>query len=263
MPLAALLLLSLSVPQAGAITGGEVDTEHINVGAILVRLKEGEEPVQWCSGTLIHPRVFLTAGHCVDPLIRNEISPDDVSVSFNTDAFQRPWQAVEGFVLHPEYSFPPVSDPHDLGLIILKQRVDLPLANLAPPGFLDELWKEGKLRWWDEEGVHEAFFTVVGYGVDEDHDDEGTRKRAESRFMALTDAWLMMSQVLWRGDSGTCFGDSGGPTFYVDEGGTEWLVAITSWGEAMCWATGNNYRIDLESSHRFIESVIAEVDMMD
>jgi hypothetical protein len=30
--------------------------------------------------------------------------------------------------------------------------------------------------------------------------------------------------------------DSVGSTFYVDEGGKEWMVAITSWGEVMCWA---------------------------
>jgi hypothetical protein len=127
-----------------------------------VRLVEGEEPIQWCSGTLMHPRAFLMAGHCVDPLLQRDIPPERVWVSFYTNAFKKPWQAVERFVLHPDYSFPPFNDSHDVGIIVLKDEVDLPLATLAPVGFLEELWEEGKLRWWDEEGIHEAFFTVVG-----------------------------------------------------------------------------------------------------
>ncbi|MFQ5906400.1 MAG: trypsin-like serine protease, partial [bacterium] len=69
--------------------------------------------------------------------------------------------------------------------------------------------------------------------------------------------WLYMSQNPHTSDSGTCYGDSGGPTFWQEPDGTELLVAITSWGDAVCGATGINYRIDIESSQSFIDSVIA------
>ena len=64
----ALVMLSLSVRPARAITGGVVDDQNTysNVGAILVvHAPNPDYPVPNIvgSGTLIHPRVLLTAGH--------------------------------------------------------------------------------------------------------------------------------------------------------------------------------------------------------
>jgi secreted trypsin-like serine protease len=70
----------------------------------------------------------------------------------------------------------------------------------------------------------------------------------------------MMSQNRSTGDSGTCYGDSGGPTFWYTEDGTEYNVAVTSWGDYQCIATGFAYRIDIPSSLDFIYSVMAMVD---
>src|SRR3989454_1834851 len=41
----------------------------------------------------------------------------------------------------------------------------------------------------------------------------GDRQISTSSFRNLHDAWLYMSQNNHHGDGGTCFGDSGGPTF--------------------------------------------------
>ena len=58
------MVLALSVLPAAAITGGELDGEgHPNVGLLIADV-DGE-PAWSCTGTLIAPRVFLTAGHCV------------------------------------------------------------------------------------------------------------------------------------------------------------------------------------------------------
>ena len=46
-----------------AITGGQRDTVHTNVGLVRFTLPEGRFR---CSGTLISPTVVLTAGHCTE-----------------------------------------------------------------------------------------------------------------------------------------------------------------------------------------------------
>src|SRR2546425_1058218 len=71
-------------------------------------------------------------------------------------------------------------------------------------------------------------------------------------------ASLYMSQNIQHGDGGTCFGDSGGPTFFVDPSShAEYIVAVTSWGDSVCKSTNNNYRVDLASSRSFIDDMIA------
>jgi hypothetical protein len=58
-------------------------------------------------GSLVSSRVFLTAGHCVEPLIRFGVSPDGVFVTFSVFLEdRRSWRAVSGWILHPEYFVP-------------------------------------------------------------------------------------------------------------------------------------------------------------
>ena len=72
------LIFVVGALPAAAITGGELDGEgHPNVGLMIAEI-DGEP--QWrCSGTLIAPTVFLTAGHCVGD------GADAARVWFETD----------------------------------------------------------------------------------------------------------------------------------------------------------------------------------
>ncbi|MBW2596392.1 MAG: trypsin-like serine protease [Deltaproteobacteria bacterium] len=59
----------------------------------------------------------------------------------------------------------------------------------------------------------------------------------------------------------TCYGDSGGPTFWVDpDTGDETgiVVAITSWGDVPCVATGIAYRVDTSDTLHFIAEMAEE-----
>ena len=67
----AFLTIGVVAGPAGAVTGGEPDgNRHPNVGALLVGTS-GVDMFQVCSGSLIAPGEFLTAGHCTDFLEGN------------------------------------------------------------------------------------------------------------------------------------------------------------------------------------------------
>jgi hypothetical protein len=265
-----LLILAVGVLPATAITWGEADgNRHPNVG--LISRPDPDDPAKQrplCSGTLIHPQVFLTAGHCTDYLeylmAAGRLTIEGVKVSFDSgNALEKKLLAVEEVITHPDYYWGPQSDPHDVGVLILKKRVKrLPLATLPELGFLDQLLADGRLR----QGSEGAKFTLVGYGTTLEWPPpeiifpDGKRRLAESEFQTLLKVWLRMSQNQATDDGGTCYGDSGGPAFWKEPDGTEILVGITSWGDMQCVATGFNYRVDIPETLNFINEVIAGLE---
>jgi len=239
------LILAVGALPAAAITGGELDDgRHPNVGAMVVDWPD-YGPWQWCSGTLVHPQVFLTAGHCTDPL--DEYGIEQVWVNFDQYAVNPTTLLdVEQVITHPAYAWGG-SDPYDVAVLILAEPVTgIEPALLPDEGLLDDLKAAKVLR---PGGPETPDFTLVGYGgtlswppPEIAYDD--LRRVAYSDYVALTKPWLHMSQLSLKGDSGTCFGDSGGPAFWDDGQGHEIVVGVTSWGDAQCVATSFNYRVD-------------------
>jgi hypothetical protein len=258
--IAVLILVAITAIPAAAITWGQPDTEHTNVGAMVVDWP-GYGPWQVCSGTLIHPRVFLTAGHCTEGWEGTGV--ETFWVNFDQYALkEKTLLEVTDVITHPDYWWGPTSNPHDLGVLILKKPVKrIEPAKLPEAGFLDSLKEAGLL---DQES-NRGKFTLVGYGGSLDwpppditYDD--LRQFSISEYRALLKSWLRMSQNQATEDGGTCFGDSGGPAFWTEPDGSEILVGVTSWGDANCVASAFNYRVDIPDTLDFIADVIAGLD---
>lgn len=246
--------------QALAITWGEPDADNTysNVGAIVLDRPE-REPSQFCTGTLIAPTVFLTAGHCTDyleELISEElITQAMIKVSFDPEDIFDPegWIEIAQIVTHPQYGTSEYNNPHDVALLILAAPVNLPPARLPVLGYLEQLKRDKVLG----DGPEKAQFIVAGYGTTIDWpppevlDNGPNRWFAYSEYRAIMKPWLLMSQNHIIGNAGTCFGDSGGPAF-IDYGGELVLVGITSWGDSNCVATGFDYRVDIAETLDFI-----------
>src|SRR5215213_9446243 len=103
------IALSCGVAQAikePYIINGEPDRgpkAHRYVGALVTKV-EGQPPFNFCSGTLISPKVFLTAGHCTDLLIKEKLP---TYVSFDPTYKPRASEVIKATpYTHPKSCFP-------------------------------------------------------------------------------------------------------------------------------------------------------------
>ncbi|HXH06489.1 MAG TPA: trypsin-like serine protease [Vicinamibacterales bacterium] len=262
--------LALAAPvRLRAIVFGFVDTADTfaSVGAFIVRVPSTGQIFPICSGTLIAPDVFLTAAHCT-AFYEDVLAPRGITahVSFDNpipfgDLTTRRTRLIDVVQVVTNPAFRQAqSDPGDIAVLRLPEaatRGRAPAA-LPPAGFLDALAAKN--------GLKNAVFTPVGYGVQDRVVGGGVpffqdlnpvpRMFAFSRFHALTDAWLRLSQNEATGDGGTCFGDSGGPNFY-EAGGVRVIAAITITGDAVCRATNVTYRLDTPAARSFLAPFVA------
>jgi secreted trypsin-like serine protease len=254
---AALLLNLFAVTKSSSITFGESDEgRHPNVGALSADFDGTGTKFAFCTGTLVAPKVVLTAAHCLDFLPSYGIST--VYVSFNQTFDQSNTFYSGSYIPHPEYG-KNQNDPKDIGVILLNEEplqpgtlTPLPLAKLPQAGLLDSLKAQGTLK--------NQVFTAVGYGQVRETKrlgpraimDNANRNMVLQTFQALNKAWLRLSQNPSTGDGGTCYGDSGGPHF-LGSAESDMIVAITSTGDTVCRATDVDYRLDTPSARDFLQ----------
>jgi V8-like Glu-specific endopeptidase len=232
---------------AGAITYGVPDGNgHPEVGALLARHAFPDGTWEECSGTLIAPRVFLTAAHCDEGVSRVEVTFDSSYDRATGTTYTGTW--------HADPSFDQAQgDPHDLAVVVFDKDVKgITPARLPAAGSLSDL-------------AGDQQFTSVGYGAQAVTNGPGgkTFHYADVRYVAtgtlnsINPAWLRISQNPSTGNGGTCYGDSGGPNFLgAGSGETNIVAAATITGDTPCRSTNVDYRLDTVSARSFLAQYV-------
>jgi hypothetical protein len=263
--LAALVAVALAVAApASAITNGQPDgNAHPYVGLVVFDVVNDEGvqvPSHRCSGSLLTPTVFLTAGHCTDGTVAARVWFDEI---------------VQG---NPEYPFSGATSydgtPHtnagfcigcgnglpgfairDVGVVVLTEPVPVAAvseyAELPVAGLVDTL-------------ANKTPVTLVGYGVQTQLHGGGppvwtgprVRLQAPSELVSgnftHSDEFLKLALNPGGGSGGTCFGDSGGPDLL---GTSNTVLGVNSYvTNSNCSGVGYSSRVDIPEVLEWIEA---------
>jgi hypothetical protein len=247
-----------------------------------------DEPGGWfsCSATMLSPDVIVTAGHCTYGVGRdgesttsgsgNGSGGNDIWFDNNENADfegfppnsdygpdQNPqrYQDRARFLNRSPYWHRGTAYPHprfadapfyvyDAGVVVLDQRLRVGDYGRIPTlDYLDRY-----------QGAPHHLLEVVGYGLTASgpFTEEGgdVRMKGDVKIDTLNsapkDTFILLSNNKGKPHrGGTCFGDSGGPTF--DGTDSNLVVAVTSFGfSSTCSGVGGAYRIDQPDDQRFL-----------
>jgi hypothetical protein len=252
--LATVVAVLVTAAPASAIQFATPDGNgHPQVGLVLFYDASGT-PLSRCSGTLLSPTVFLTAGHCTAGMASAQVwfSPGPITV-----ASGYPFSGGASFgtpYTDPLFNtLPALTMNHDLGVVVLSTPQPGPYASLAPLGRLDALSAASRKT---------ARFDLVGYGLQDALPPtilaERTRYAGQAKLVNAQSALTGDYAVQITGAAGTggsvCFGDSGGPDFLA---GTLQVVAVNSFLlNKHCLGAAFSARTDTASSQAFVGSFL-------
>ena len=239
------------------VTHGTIDN-NLHPAVVLLLMDSAGKPAYRCTGTVIAPRLVLTAGHCSGA--PGEFSgmriftESDVQNGNNNYPNAGP-NAIEATAwhTHPLYTSENFSR-HDVGVVVLS--ADAPVAasaygQLPAANSLDGLQRGNATR-----------FTSVGYGLQRVNSVKlealKVRMFAEPRLIQINtpgftgDFSLLLSNNASTG--GTCFGDSGGPNYL---GSSNVIAGVTSFGlNGSCGGTGGVFRVDRQNVLDFVNQYL-------
>ncbi len=234
------------------ITDGALDG-NAHPAVVLIIMDIAGKPAFRCSGTVIAPKLVLTAGHCAG-------EPGEFSglrIFNEADVQHDPTYPLPGgpntieataWHAHPLFT-ERAFFLHDVGVVLLSKAVKLAAGQygrLPTQDQLDAL----------QPSSHTTF-TAVGYGLQEINpvkiEAVKIRMFAEPHLIQINDGIVGDFSLLLSNNAstgGTCFGDSGGPNYV---GSSNVIGAVTSFGlNGNCAGTGGVFRVDRKNVLDFV-----------
>lgn len=288
-------LVAPTVPAQAIIGGAPDAGEHPYVGQLLFYVPDAvdsrfDDPGGWfnCTGTLIDADTVVTAGHCTYGVgLEGEVPADalhggsDVwfSVSEAPDYSILPpsstfvpdrnqdrydawsaaldgsssWAEAEMTFTHPEY-VDAAFLLHDLGVVELSEPIQLSKYGALPEeDYLD--------KYYSTKAKQRGLFESVGYGLEDSGPKFGlggdTRKKVDRKLVSFKGAYGLKNIAVKfsHNNGGTCFGDSGGPTFDITTSAIasrNIITAVTSFGNNYNCNASGSYRIDQPDDLEFL-----------
>jgi V8-like Glu-specific endopeptidase len=203
------------------IVNGTADASHTSVGAL--EMSDGS----LCTGTVIAPRLVVTAAHCIEGG-----SAQVFILGANIDSGSATQVTATKSIQHPQYQAEVVEQGeyvgyHDIAVVVLSKNA--PVAPVA--------YRKASLS-----GTEGSVVTFVGYGEDK----IGLRYNVRTTLDAIwTQGWWNYVSSQYPGN--TCNGDSGGPGL-LSVGGVEQIIGIVSSGDQYCSHDGYNTRVDTNAT---------------
>lgn len=223
------------------VVGGSATADYLAVPQLRVTYDNGAGGN--CTGTLVSPKVVLTAAHCVDA--GPDVSVSGIEVRFGPTSSTNS-SAVEVIQVADFFFFSNWSlEADDIALLLLERD-----AVADPIPFNTTGLTGGDLG---------RTMTFVGWGITSGGGTDSGVKRVGSA--PLTS--FQSSVVLRYGDtnSATCSGDSGGPGF-MTVGGTQKIVSVTSFTTNDCdLAIGGAGGVRVAAYKDVIANYIADNDL--
>ncbi len=217
------------------IVGGTLNTGDPAVPQLVSVLQGGM--AFSCSGSLISPRVVLTAAHCLDHDTAIEYS----YVYFGTDNGGNDANRIETIdVVDSIYYQPWTLQQNDIALVLLAKDSSVTPIDINRT-ILSNSYINNSMR-------------LVGWGNTSAGMGSGKKRKVTSYL-----AGFHNSKVLAYGTSSanTCEGDSGGPSF-MNVNGKEVIVGVCSWGTEDCLGTSGATRVAKYTS--WIDNWVAQKD---